>query len=608
MLRYHSRGPSTEKIPDVQEWAIVGQTPIEARKTTRKHKTMTSSEESRPFITLGDVLSQSYLGLNLVVGTKEDLDLPVTGAHAIEIPNPSRWVSPNWIALTTGLRLKAKAESQRELIVELKSSGITALGFGLDVSFRQIPSAMIDSARAQNFPIFTVPFSTGFAEVIAYVNQSLASPHLNALLRFVSMQDFLLSALSESNPLSAITTRMTQLLGLRVMIARPDGVITEPLEVVNSTLAVEVTESLQAQIAKEFPSISVGGDRHQKNRRDGRIPTTPRGREAPQCISTVVDFYSGQRSATAVSVGVMDQPLGWLIAIEEDPLPTSGLHLRLPILRSVAHLVGVTIGQRQATIAETEAKRRALLRDIAGDPATPLERTFEMSTTRARGIKERLFALGFETDQPYAALCLRVNDTTESIGENEALRPGAALSRALEELSIAYLTDRRRGEVHVVAQCSPKALGEVAAGLLASAKTAGVSSAKIGLSAMNTSLQEARYCAHLDLTDERQSDSVRFYEELGIVDIVLSKMPGEQLSRAKSATLKPIASQRNLVTSLKALLDADLDIAQAAESLGIHPNSLRYRIAKVEEELHISTHRLKDLVELYLALKDSPFS
>lgn len=567
---------------------------------------MTSSEESRPFITLGDVLSQSYLGLNLVVGTKGDLELPVTGAHAIEIPNPSRWVSPNWIALTTGLRLKAKADSQRELITELKSSGITALGFGLDVSFRHIPNAMIESARAQNFPIFTVPFSTGFAEVIAYVNQSLASPHLNALLRFVSMQDYLLSALSEPDPLSAITMRMTQLLGLRVMIARPDGVITEPLEVVNSALALEVAESLQAQVSKEFPSLSVRGDRNQKNRRDDKISPTSRGREAPQCISTVVDFYSGQRSATAVSVGVMDQPLGWLIALEENPLPTSGLHLRLPILRSVAHLVGVTIGQRQATLAETEAKRRALLRDIAGDPATPPERSLELSSSKARGIRERLFALGFETDRPYVALCLHMTYRSDAPGENDAISALASLSRALEELSIPYLTDRRRGEVHAIAQCSSQVLGELVLRLTTSANTAGISSAKIGPSAMSTALQEARYCAHLEVAERQLGKSIRFYDDLGIVDIILSKIPGELLSRAQLATLKPISAQRNLVSSLKALLDADLDIARAAEALGIHPNSLRYRIAKVEDELHISTHRLKDLVELYLALKDFP--
>ena len=44
-------------------------------------------------LVLGDVLRQPDFNLELVVGSQEHLKRPVAGAHAVEVPNPTRWAA-----------------------------------------------------------------------------------------------------------------------------------------------------------------------------------------------------------------------------------------------------------------------------------------------------------------------------------------------------------------------------------------------------------------------------------------------------------------------------------------------------------------------------------
>jgi purine catabolism regulator len=58
-----------------------------------------------------------------------------------------------------------------------------------------------------------------------------------------------------------------------------------------------------------------------------------------------------------------------------------------------------------------------------------------------------------------------------------------------------------------------------------------------------------------------------------------------------------------LLETLLTYLDADLNVNAAAARLHVHPNSLRYRLTRVEEELGRPVRSLATLVDLYLALR-----
>ena len=64
--------------------------------------------------TLGDLLDEPDLGVELVVGGERARSLPISGAHSIEVEHPSRWLDRDWLVLTTGVRLRRNARAQRD--------------------------------------------------------------------------------------------------------------------------------------------------------------------------------------------------------------------------------------------------------------------------------------------------------------------------------------------------------------------------------------------------------------------------------------------------------------------------------------------------------------
>ena len=108
-------------------------------------------------LVLGDLVAQEDLGLSLLSGGSGALDREVAGAHSIDVEDPTRFLEPRWIMLTAGMRLKGSVAAQRGLIEELDAGGMSALGIGVDLVFKRVPSALLEEARERAFPVLAVP-------------------------------------------------------------------------------------------------------------------------------------------------------------------------------------------------------------------------------------------------------------------------------------------------------------------------------------------------------------------------------------------------------------------------------------------------------------------
>jgi hypothetical protein len=59
----------------------------------------------------------------------------------------------------------------------------------------------------------------------------------------------------------------------------------------------------------------------------------------------------------------------------------------------------------------------------------------------------------------------------------------------------------------------------------------------------------------------------------------------------------------DLLATLEAYLHDDLHVGRAAEKLGVHPNTVRYRLARIETITHTSTRDFHGLVQIYAAVR-----
>lgn len=146
---------------------------------------------------LADLLAEESFGLELLSGAPE---AEIHGAHAVEVEDPARWLGPHWVMLTTGVRLRGNIEAQRALVPQLREGGASALGFGVGLSFKRVPRALVAVAREQEFPVFAVPYETPFREIIHFVDSALTSGEKQVFRRLTALQRYLVDALRTPQP------------------------------------------------------------------------------------------------------------------------------------------------------------------------------------------------------------------------------------------------------------------------------------------------------------------------------------------------------------------------------------------------------------------------
>jgi PucR family transcriptional regulator, purine catabolism regulatory protein len=245
----------------------------------------------------------------------------------------------------------------------------------------------------------------------------------------------------------------------------------------------------------------------------------------------------------------------------------------------------------QTALAFELSRRRAVsaaeLR-LAGDLLDDLEEERLDDREAAR----RMAAFGLEPDREYAALLALPRDGTPS----DRLREDVA--EELDAGQVRYLSTSHPDRAAFLVEAS----SEDAVLALAQRVVEAKSYARVGIgrpargAALGRSLLEAR--AALDAS----SGEVVSYLDLGSLELLLS-LPDASLEAFVDRVLGPAAANDRLVESLTALLEAGCRWSDAAEQLGVHRHTLRYRMDRLREQTGRHPDDPSQRMELWLAIK-----
>ena len=245
----------------------------------------------------------------------------------------------------------------------------------------------------------------------------------------------------------------------------------------------------------------------------------------------------------------------------------------------------------QTALAFELSRRRAVsaaeLR-LAGDLLEDLEgeRLDERETDR------RMAAFGLEPAGSYAALLAtpRNGQTGEEIRREVA--------EELDRRRLSYLSAARRdGATFLVEAASEDEILGLAEKIVQAGPQArvGVGRPAHGR-ALGRSLLEARAALDAAHTD------VASYRDLGSLELLLS-LPDAALEAFVDRVLGPAAGSERLMDSLAALLDSGCRWSDAAETLGVHRHTLRYRMERLREQTGRHPDDPGERMELWLAVK-----
>jgi purine catabolism regulator len=245
----------------------------------------------------------------------------------------------------------------------------------------------------------------------------------------------------------------------------------------------------------------------------------------------------------------------------------------------------------QTALAFELSRRRAVsaaeLR-LAGDLLDDLEEERLNDREAAR----RMAAFGLEPDREHSALLALPRDGSSS----ERVRKH--LAQELDAGGIRYLStahpDRAAFLVEIESEEAILALARRVADAEPHARV-GVGRPARG-AALGRSLLEARAALDASAVD------VASYRDLGALELLLS-LPDAALEAFVDRVLARASANSRLVESLTALLEAGCRWSDAAERLGVHRHTLRYRMDRLREQTGRHPDDPGQRMELWLAVK-----
>ncbi|GGN22460.1 PucR family transcriptional regulator [Lentzea pudingi] len=198
-------------------------------------------------VPLSDLVARVDLGLTVLCGAGA-LDRPVRWAHVSELEDPTPYLVGEELLLTAGVRFPSDVPAY---VAGLVSSGVSAIGFGVEPEYPTVPATLVEACEAQGMPLLEVPPSTPFLAVSQALGAVLAEIAVREQRMLADSQRALTRAATRVRPVESVLTTLAVVLNCRA-------------DLVDATHAPEDVSSLVARVASgtgpRSASAQVGED------------------------------------------------------------------------------------------------------------------------------------------------------------------------------------------------------------------------------------------------------------------------------------------------------------------------------------------------------------
>lgn len=502
------------------------------------------------------MITVEHLGLE-VVTVDEGADPEIGWVYVTELLDPARYLSGGELVLTNGLWRHRQADSRAfvEALVEGKAA---AIGFGLHVAEGVVPKDLAVACEKAELPLVAVPFDVTFSAIGEAVAGHRSAQDQERLVRELRRSHRLLDAAAHGSGAAGILRVLHRELGFPLMLITRTGRILARHGQPPSAAALQTIcdQGADCSGAVEVEVDGAGGMAvfpiTTLNHHDGYLV----------CRAALGDLSEDQLS-------VVDQARAFL-ALE------------------LAHLVARQVAESRLVGELIEM----LLGDRLREAQTRL-RTFNLDLGGPLGV----FVLAF----PDAAAEER---SATSLADHLRSRGVPGIAGWTDGVVVAIVGADDESELHVLAR---ETMGSLTSEGLASKIAAGVGSVVRDIRELRTSVIEAIHAARV-AGSHGDSSEVLSHRDVTGYRLLVELQTREVVRGFCDRLLGPIEvydarAGSDLILSLRVFLECCGQWGEAAERLHVHPNSLRYRIHRVEELTGRSLRSMDDRVDFYIALR-----
>ncbi len=506
-------------------------------------------------VALSEVLRVPTLARARVVGGRNGLHRPVRGVNVMEVPDILDWVKPDELLLTTGYALRDDPVALDALIPRLAERGLAGIALKPGRYIEAIPPSMIEAADRHDFPLIELPPEASFNEIINSVLTVILDVQSARLRRSAAIHDRFTRIALSGGGLRQIAEALAELIEKPVSIVDAQGVAQWRTSDQAPAPEAEATNGMTdgAYPGVVVQPIQVGTERY------GAILVAdddrglgPERLEAIEYAATVAALRQAQTRAVAEADRRFQA-----VCLEE--LITGHVTDRSVLMERAAAFAWDMTALRAVLLAEVEA--------TDGRPFSALAGTPEEDALRRRLAEAARASLG-----PTAIIWERSRGIGVLVSRGHQSVPGGHDGRGrlgpteLGEIGVALQTEASR---HLPGAIVSIGIGRPAPDPLD----------------LHGSYSDARRALSIGRWGHGPG-TVTAFDDLGL-DRLLVAVPDGEVVAFCTTLLGPLeAYDIARGTSLVATLDTFLstrNAALAARRLYLHYNTLKNRLAKIEE-------------------------
>jgi hypothetical protein len=497
---------------------------------------------------IADLIGHGALGLRLAAGQASALKRAVVSAQIYMGPADEGRLGPDELVLLVAGWSSGPEEPAR-LAEVLAAAKVAAVGLPDTISadFSQGIAAQL---AQRGVAVLMVPRTTRFADIIDTVSRAHASPDTARFQRMVSMQRSLVAELDAIDAVDSLLRRLARLVEGTAGIADDSGVVEASTGVLPYVLLRREVGNFQAPLVE----VDVAGWHGVAN----KLKTLPRQPQRRLFVASrragFVDAYV--RAAAGITASLLDATK------------------RIEVL----------------ALNQDRAVRRSVLnRALSLEPYESTEVLAERASALGLTFQHEVRVIIFLA-APARRRKLEWPAVTDAVYETLTPAKGTLFVAGREDHLITLLEavpDFRMQNLQAVVRQFP--------GLVA-----GVGRRIDRIDEVPVSYHDATLAAHYSLSGK--TDSVVSYDHLGFSIRLLADLGHEQMMDWTNRILGPLQGKPLLMEAIETYFDHDQDITSASRALQIHPNTLRYRLSRIEEAIGSSIRSPATVTALHLAL------
>ena len=256
-------------------------------------------------LTLASLVQHTALKLTVRAGA-DRLGTPVRWAHASELADPLPYMDGGELLLVTATNLDAEdPDTMRRYVQRLAGAGVAGIGFGVGVTYEDIPPALVDAAEEAGLPLLEVPRRTPFLAISKAVSAAIAADQYRSVTAgFEAQRELTRAAIAGDGP-AALLTRLAAHVDGWAALYDASGAVVAAAPDWAARRAARLTPDVERLRERPAPASAVVGDSDSDDRVELQSLGTGHRTRGALAVGTGAALGTAERYAVHSAVALL---------------------------------------------------------------------------------------------------------------------------------------------------------------------------------------------------------------------------------------------------------------------------------------------------------------